>query len=157
MSYTIVSPLKDEYVLNYNEQKQLIIFKPLYDNSKINYANTNGISTSSVTYKLGSIVRGAFEKFNTDKGIDIVLDNDENLYIGNTNDKNIVVVKDKDNIGFGISVKQSNDNKNNINKLIQLAKNKEVQSIQCYVSSIGMNDSVINLINKIELISINTK
>lgn len=157
MSYTIVSPLKDEYVLNYNEKKQLIIFKPLYDNSKINYANTNGISTSSVTYKLGSIIRGAFEKFNTDKGIDIVLDNDENLYIGNTNDKNIVVVKDKDNIGFGISVKQSNDNKNNINKLIQLTKNKEVQSIQCYVSSIGMNNSVINLINKIELISINTK
>ena len=61
MSYTIVSPLKDEYVLKYNEQKQLIIFKPLYDNSKINYADTNGISTSSVTYKQASIVRGAFK------------------------------------------------------------------------------------------------
>ncbi|HBY82664.1 HK97 family phage prohead protease [Staphylococcus sp.] len=157
MSYTIVSPLEGEYALGYDEQKQLVIFKPLYGNSKINYANTKGLSSSSVTYKQGSIVRGAFKKFSNDEGTDIVLDNDKNFYIGNTKDKNILVVNDKDSLGFGISVKQPSNNKDNINKLVQLAKSKEVQSIQCYVSSIGMDNSTINLINKIELISINTK
>lgn len=157
MSYTIVSPLDKEFALGYDEQKRLVIFKPLYDNSKINYANTNGLSSSSVTYKQGSIIRGAFEKFSNDEGIDIVLDNDKNMYIGNTKDQNILVVKGKDSLGFGISIKQANNNKDNLNKLVQIAKNKEVQSIQCYVSSIGMDNSTINLINKIELISINTK
>lgn len=41
--------------------------------------------------------------------------------------------------------------------LVDIAKNKRSVSVQCYASTLGMDNTTIGNIDEIELISVNTK
>ncbi|MDW4135313.1 hypothetical protein QI221_13385, partial [Staphylococcus saprophyticus] len=60
-------------------------------------------------------------------------------------------------IGFGIQVDKVKDKGEGLKELLDIAKNKSSVSVQCYVSTLGMDNTTIGNIDKIELISINTK
>ncbi|MDW4135312.1 hypothetical protein QI221_13380, partial [Staphylococcus saprophyticus] len=60
-------------------------------------------------------------------------------------------------IGFGIQVDRVQDKGEGLKELIDIAKNNKSVSVQCYASKLGMDNTTIGNVDKIELVSVNTK
>lgn len=157
MSYTVLSPLEQDYALGFDEKKNTIILKPLYSDSKVGIAKSEGLTNSNVNYKNGSITRRAFKNFKDTDGIDIVLNNNESSFVANSQDIGVLTVIKEEFIGFGIQVDKVKDKGEGLKELVDIAKNKRSVSVQCYASTLGMDGTTIGNIDKLELISINTK
>lgn len=157
MSYTVLSPLEQNYALGFDEKKNTIILKPLYSDSKIGIAKSDGLTNSNVNYKKGSITRRAFKNFKDTVGINIVLNNNESSFVANSQDIGVLTVIKEEFIGFGIQVDKVKDKGEGLKELVDIAKNKRSVSVQCYASTLGMDGTTIGNIDKVELISINTK
>ena len=61
MSYTVVSPLEQDYALGFDEKKNTIILKPLYSDSKVGIAKSDGLTNSKVNYKNGLLTSRVFK------------------------------------------------------------------------------------------------
>ncbi|PTI75301.1 hypothetical protein BU064_11630 [Staphylococcus succinus] len=157
MSYTVLSPFEQNYALGFDEKLNTIILKPLYSNSQVGIAKSDGLTNSNVNYKNGSITSRAFKNFKDTDGIDIVLNNNESSFVANSMDKGVLTVIKEEFIGFGIQVDKVKDKGSGIKGLVDIAKNKSSVSVQCYASMLGMDNTTIGNIDKIELISVNTK
>ncbi|MEB7758494.1 hypothetical protein [Staphylococcus equorum] len=157
MSYTVLSPLEQKYALGFDEKKSTIILKPLYSDSKVGIAKSDGVTNSNVNYKNGSITRRAFKNFKDTDGINIVLNNNESSFVANSKDIGVLTVIKEEFIGFGIQVDKVKDKGEGLKELVDIAKNKRSVSVQCYASTLGMDGTTIGNIDKIELISVNTK
>lgn len=157
MSYTVLSPLEQDYALGFDEKKNTIILKPLYSNTKVGIDTSDGVANSSINYKNGSLTRRVFKNFKDTDGINIVLNNSENSFVANSKDKGVLTVINEEYIGFGIQVDKVDDKGEGLQELVDIAKNKKSVSVQSYASKIGMDNTTIGNIDKIELISVNTK
>ncbi|MDH9161336.1 hypothetical protein PYL56_08135 [Staphylococcus succinus] len=157
MGYTVLSPLEQNYALGFDEKLNTIILKPLYSNSQVGIAKSDGLTNSNVNYKNGSITSRAFKNFKDTDGIDIVLNNNESSFVANSMDKGVLTVIKEEFIGFGIQVDKVKDKGAGIKGLVDIAKNKSSVSVQCYASMLDMDNTTIGNIDKIELISVNTK
>lgn len=157
MSYTVLSPLEQDYALGFDKKKNTIILKPLYSDSKVGIATSEGVVNSNMNYKNGSITSRVFKNFKDTDGIDIVLDNNESSFVANSQDIGVLTVIKEEFIGFGIQVDKVKDKGEGLKDLVDIAKNKRSVSVQCYVSTLGMDNTTIGNIDKIELISVNTK
>lgn len=51
MSYTVLSPIKQDYALGFDEKKNTIILKPLYSNTQVGIATVDGVASSDINYK----------------------------------------------------------------------------------------------------------
>lgn len=156
MSYTILSPLEQDYALGFDEKKNTIILKPLYSDSKVGIAKSDGLTKSNVNYKNGLLTSRVFKNFKDTDGINIVLNNSENSFVANSKDKGVLTVINEEYIGFGIQVDKVEDKGEGLQELVDIAKNKKSVSVQSYASKIGMDNTTTGNINKIELISVNT-
>lgn len=157
MSYTVLSPLEQNYALGFDEKLNTIILKPLYSNSQVGIAKSDGLTNSNINYKNGSITSRAFKNFNDTDGIDIVLNNNESSFVANSMDKGVLTVIKEEFIGFGIQVDKVRDKGEGLQELIDIAKNKRSVSVQCYASTLGMDNTKVGNVDNLELISINTK
>ncbi|RIN30980.1 hypothetical protein BU063_08420 [Staphylococcus succinus] len=157
MGYTVLSPLEQNYGLGFDEKLNTIILKPLYSNSQVGIAKSDGLTNSNINYKNGSITSRAFKKFNDTDGIDIVLNNNESSFVANSMDKGVLTVIKEEFIGFGIQVDKVRDKGEGLQELIDIAKNKRSVSVQCYASTLGMDNTTVGNVDNMELISINTK
>ncbi|MGW7887944.1 hypothetical protein [Staphylococcus xylosus] len=157
MSYTVLSPLEQDYALGYDEKKNTIILKPLYSNTKVGIATSDSVATSSINYKNGSLTREVFKNFKDTDGIDIVLNNNESSFVANSQDIGVLTVIKEEFIGFGIQVDKVKEKGEGLKDLVDIAKNKRSVSVQCYASTLGMDNTTIGNVDKIELISVNTK
>ncbi|NKR47710.1 hypothetical protein GS506_29630 [Rhodococcus hoagii] len=61
MSYTVLSPIKQDYALGFDEKKNTIILKPLYSNTQVGIATVDGVASSDINYKKGSLTRRVFK------------------------------------------------------------------------------------------------
>ena len=61
MSYTVLSPLEQDYALGFDEKKNTIILKPLYSNTQVGIATVDGVASSDINYKKGSLTRRVFK------------------------------------------------------------------------------------------------
>ncbi|MGU3344078.1 hypothetical protein ACLBV9_10460 [Staphylococcus succinus] len=157
MSYTVLSPLEQNYALGFDEKLNTIILKPLYSNTQVGIAKSDGLTNSNVNYKNGSITSRVFKNFKDTDGIDIVLNNNESSFVANSMDKGVLTVIKEEFIGFGIQVDKVQDEGEGLQELIDIAKNKRSVSVQCYASTLGMDNTTVGNVDKFELISINTK
>ena len=157
MSYTVLSPLEQDYALGFDEKKNTIILKPLYSNTKVGIAKSDGLTNSNVNYKNGLLTSRVFKNFKDTDGINIVLNNNESSFVANSQDIGVLTVIKEEFIGFGIQVDKVKDKDKGLKELVDIAKNKRSVSVQCYASTLGMDGTTIGNIDKIELISINTK
>lgn len=157
MSYTVVSPLEQDYALGFDEKKNTIILKPLYSDSKVGIAKSDGLTNSKVNYKNGLLTSRVFKNFKDTDGINIVLNNSESSFVANSQDIGVLTVIKEEFIGFGIQVDKVKDKGKGLNELVDIAKKKRSVSVQSYASKIGMDNTTIGNIDKIELISVNTK
>ncbi|MDW4054061.1 hypothetical protein QI258_13925, partial [Staphylococcus saprophyticus] len=87
MSYTVLSPIKQDYALGFDEKKNTIILKPLYSNTQVGIATVDGVASSDINYKKGSLTRRVFKNFKDTDGINIVINNNENSFVANSKDK----------------------------------------------------------------------
>lgn len=157
MSYTVLSPLEQDYALGFDEKKNTIILKPLYSDSKVGIAKSDGLTNSKVNYKNGLLTSRVFKNFKDTDGINIVLNNSESSFVANSQDIGVLTVIKEEFIGFGIQVDKVKDKGKGLNELVDIAKKKRSVSVQCYASTLGMDNTTIGNIDKIELISVNTK
>ncbi|MEX6126231.1 hypothetical protein AB6F97_09540 [Staphylococcus arlettae] len=157
MSYTVLSPIKQDYALGFDEKKNTIILKPLYSNTQVGIATVDGVASSDINYKKGSLTRRVFKNFKDTDGINIVINNNENSFVANSKDSGVLTVIKEEFIGFGIQVDRVQDKGEGLKELIDIAKNNKSVSVQCYASKLGMDNTTIGNIDKIELISVNTK
>lgn len=157
MSYTVLSPLEQDYALGFDEKKNTIILKPLYSDSKVGIAKSDGLTNSKVNYKNGLLTSRVFKNFKDTDGINIVLNNSESSFVANSQDIGVLTVIKEEFIGFGIQVDKVKDKGKGLNELVDIAKKKRSVSVQCYASTLGMDNTTIGNIDKIKLISVNTK
>ncbi|MEB8097763.1 hypothetical protein NGH57_09360 [Staphylococcus xylosus] len=157
MSYTVLSPIKQNYALGFDEKKNTIILKPLYSDSNVGIAKSDGLTNSKVNYKNGLLTSRVFKNFKDNDGINIVLNNRESSFVANSRDIGVITVIKEEFIGFGIQVDKVEDKGAGLKELVDIAKNKRSLSVQCYASTLGMDGTTIGNIDKIELISVNTK
>lgn len=157
MSYTVLSPLEQDYALGFDEKKNTIILKPLYSDSKVGIAKSDGLTNSKVNYKNGLLTSRVFKNFKDTDGINIVLNNSESSFVANSQDIGVLTVIKEEFIGFGIQVDKLKDKGKGLKELVDIAKHKRSVSVQCYASTLGMDGTTIGNIDKIELISVNTK
>ncbi|MBO1213045.1 hypothetical protein J3T78_11590 [Staphylococcus nepalensis] len=157
MSYTVLSPIKQNYALGFDEKKNTIILKPLYSDSNVGIAKSDGLTNSKVNYKNGLLTSRVFKNFKDNDGINIVLNNRESSFVANSRDIGVITVIKEEFIGFGIQVDKVKDKGAGLKELVDIAKNKRSLSVQCYASTLGMDGTTIGNIDKIELISVNTK
>ncbi|WP_141710206.1 hypothetical protein, partial [Staphylococcus saprophyticus] len=109
MSYTVLSPIKQDYALGFDEKKNTIILKPLYSNTQVGIATVDGVASSDINYKKGSLTRRVFKNFKDTDGINIVINNNENSFVANSKDKGVLTVINEEYIGFGIQVDKVED------------------------------------------------
>ena len=86
-----------------------------------------------------------------------MLNNSESSFVANSQDIGVLTVIKEEFIGFGIQVDKVKDKGKGLNELVDIAKKKRSVSVQSYASKIGMDNTTIGNIDKIELISVNTK
>lgn len=115
------------------------------------------MASSDINYKKGSLTRRVFKNFKDTDGINIVINNNENSFVANSKDSGVLTVIKEEFIGFGIQVDRIQDKGEGLKELIDIAKNNKSVSVQCYASKLGMDNTTIGNIDKIELISVNTK
>lgn len=129
MSYTILSPLEQEYALGFDEKKKTIILKPLYSDSKVGIAKSYGLTNSKVNYKNGLLTSRVFKNFKDTDGINIVLNNNESSFVANSQDIGVLTVIKEEFIGFGIQVDKVKDKDKGLKELVDIAKNKRSVSV----------------------------
>ena len=86
-----------------------------------------------------------------------MLNNNESSFVANSQDIGVLTVIKEEFIGFGIQVDRVKDKGEGLKELIDIAKNKRSVSVQCYATMLGMDNTTIGNVDKIELVSVNTK